>query len=291
VGDGSHPHRGLHHEDPAVPVVLAAGHVALSGLPVRLLDELFQRTRALARRKHGTGANVAVSRFCAVGHDAEGHERAASCRGRTHGDRVLKSAQITDDVVRRHHEQNGVPLLRCGERGQRERRRGIASHGLEHDLRRTHPDLAQLLGDDEAILLVRDHERARVDLGCGKAPQPRRGLLEQRTLTGERQQLFGIALARSRPQSGSRAPGENHALDGHGVLCAVPSVSSGMPSRHAGFPPRDLLQHAGHAIAPVGQLEAEAAAQQRGVQARVERPLGSGGVVARTDRDDLTHLE
>ena len=109
----------------------------------------------------------------------------------------------------------GQDLARRHQRGQGERRRGVAADRLEHDLRRTYADLAQLFGDDEAVLFVGNDQRARVDLAAGEILQPQRGLLQQRALAGERQELLGIALARGRPQTRAGDAGENHALDRH----------------------------------------------------------------------------
>ena len=53
-------------------------------------------------------------------------------------------------------------------RGQRERRRGVAADRLEQHARRLDADLAQLVDDREAMLLVGDDvRRAYVEAGLG----------------------------------------------------------------------------------------------------------------------------
>lgn len=188
--------------------------------------------RALALRQRLAAAEVAVAGLGAVGHDAEGHQRTLGCRLGADRDRMLESDLFGDDVVGRHHQQDRIALLHRNQRGQSERRRGVASHRLEYDLWRTYADLAELFGDDEAILLVGDDQRTRVDLAAGEVLQAQRGLLQQRALAGKGEELLGIALARRRPQSGAGAAGEDHALDGHeSGPCVVLSFGRVLQSR------------------------------------------------------------
>ena len=215
AADRAHPHGGLHHEDAAVPVVLAAGDVALGGGAVGLLDEFLQRAGALACFERGPRADVAVAGLGVVGDDAEGDERTLRRGLGADRNRLLKGREVGDDVIGRHHQQDRIALLRRGQRGEGERRRGVAPHRFEHDLRRSHTDLAQLLGDDEAVFLVGDHQRPWIHVHRRKALEAGGGFLQQGVVAGERQQLLGIALARGRPQTRAGAAGENHALDRH----------------------------------------------------------------------------
>ena len=85
--------------------------------------------------------------------------------------------------------------------GHRNRRAGIAAHGLEHDIR-AHPALAQLLGYDKAKIGMGNDDGAAEQFCIGDAPHY---LLEGRALPHQGHKLLGHALARDRPQSGTGA--------------------------------------------------------------------------------------
>ena len=80
--------------------------------------------------------------------------------------RVVERRDVADHVIGRQHQQHridrvrlrGVPLERRVRR-ERDRRRGIAAEGLEHDGARLDAQLPQLLGHQEAVRLVADHHR------------------------------------------------------------------------------------------------------------------------------------
>ena len=62
------------------------------------------------------------------------------------------------------------------QRGDAGRRRGVAADRLEQQRLRRHADLAQLLGDDKAVLLIGDDQRAAKARRAGDA---QRRLLQQ----------------------------------------------------------------------------------------------------------------
>jgi len=82
-------------------------------------------------------------------------------------------------------------------------------HRLEHDVG-LDAALAQLLGHDEAEVAIGDDDRSREQVGMRNA---RKHLLERRPLPDERNELFGHALARNRPQSRPRAAAHDHRDD------------------------------------------------------------------------------
>jgi len=110
-------------------------------------------------------------------------------------------------VIGGQHEEDRVRRARLRmQRGDGDRGRGIAPDRLEHDVARRHARLAQLLGDQKAVLVVAHHER-RAD--AFDAREAQRGLLDHGALAGERQELFRIERARQRPQARSRAAAQD----------------------------------------------------------------------------------
>ena len=95
-------------------------------------------------------------------HDAEGDELALLGRGERGTDSRLECSDIANHMVRGQHQQHRIVpcrVLQGRERGQRDRRRGVATEGLEHDRARLDLDLPQLLGDEEAVRIVADDDR------------------------------------------------------------------------------------------------------------------------------------
>ena len=58
-------------------------------------------------------------------------------------------------------------------------------------------DFAQLLGDDEAVLVVADHQRSRETLPHDALHR----VLQHGPLADQREKLLGIAFPRNRPQA------------------------------------------------------------------------------------------
>ncbi len=81
--------------------------------------------------------------------------------------------------------------------GQRQRRhagggRGVAADRFENQRQRRGVDLAQLLGDDKAVLLIGDQQRRREPIGVADPPYR---LLQQAVVTEQPQQLLGVERA------------------------------------------------------------------------------------------------
>ena len=109
------------------------------------------------------------------------------------------------------HQHQRVGIARQQpQRGGADRGASVARHRLEQDRLRLDADLAELLVDQEAMVLVADQQRcAKADV----AQIARRRLLQQRALGDQRQQLLGIGCTRQRPQACARAAGQDHGMD------------------------------------------------------------------------------
>ena len=212
--EGFEPGAGAHHEEAAVPKVFAAIEIALGGGGVGLFDEGSDGLAAVGAL--GAEADVAVAGLGAVGDDAEGDDGAVQRSRNARVDGGLEAGEVTDHVVRRHHQQHGVGF-RHGERRQGQGRRGIAADGFEHDVAAAAAHRAQLLGGDEAVFLVAHDDRRLGDrqtpLEAGKPPG--RGL-QHRLVAHQGQQLLRVLFAGKRPQAGAGATGENDGLEFHG---------------------------------------------------------------------------
>ena len=150
-------------EHAAVPEVVARSHILGCALGVGLFDELGDR---IHRTRAGGAANVSVADLGLGRHDAEGHELAGRCghEARTH--RRMKGRDVLEQVIGGHHEQHRLRILprRRPDRGQRRDRDGgrrVPADGLQHDRGRRHAELAQLLGNHEAVMLVAHDDRPR----------------------------------------------------------------------------------------------------------------------------------
>jgi hypothetical protein len=100
----------------------------------------------------------------------------------------------------------GGSVGNCRHRRNRNCRCRVAADRLEQDRLRLRAALEQLLRDQKAMTLVAHHERCA---DIGNAGEPRERFLQHRALADERQQLFGVELARHRPQARARAAGKD----------------------------------------------------------------------------------
>ncbi|MNF83359.1 hypothetical protein D3C84_656820 [compost metagenome] len=100
-------------------------------------------------------------------------------------------------VGRQHQHQFVTTFIDQHHRRQRYRRCGVAPEGFHEDALGLQIAVAQLLVDDEAMVLVADHDRG-VHAFEHQALQ---GLLEQGVFTGQGQELLGELFARKRPKT------------------------------------------------------------------------------------------
>ena len=80
----------------------------------------------------------------------------------------------------------------------------IATLALEDNGPGSDRQLAQLLGDQEAMLFVADHQGR----GCLQPVGAGQGFLQHRQLAGQRQELLRVGLPGDRPQAAADAPGQ-----------------------------------------------------------------------------------
>ncbi len=206
--------RSREQKDAAVPEILARGDIALGGVGVGLFDKAGDRKGPGDGVERPAARDIAVAGFGPLRGDAERYEMAGASGLGGALDRLPERGEIADRVVRRHdqHQRIGVARSRCRDQAQRRdagRRGGVAAERFEDQRLRRDADFAQLLGDDEAMLLVRDDER-RGESGIGDAT---RRLLQQAALASQRQKLLRVKRARHRPQPRSRAARQDNRMD------------------------------------------------------------------------------
>ena len=202
---------GGNEEDAAVPVMVARRDIGLGARAVGFFDERRDLEAAGRAGNRAAAPDIAVARFRPLRINAEGDEPPLARRFRRTADRGAERGHVGDRVVRRHDEQQRILLaLEQQQRGDRDRGRGIAAHRLEHDGARRDRGQAELLGDHEAVLVVRDDEGGCEDAFVGDA---KRRLLEQAALRHERQELLRVKRPRHRPKPGPRAAGQDHGVD------------------------------------------------------------------------------
>ena len=178
---------------------------------VRLLDKPGERESASAAFDRLPACDVAIAALGPLRINAEGDEHARASGNFGALDRSAEGIGVGDRVIRRHHQHQRIGLaFGDAQRGNARRRRRVAADRLEQQGFRSRGDLAQLLGDDEAVLLIGNDQR-RGEAGLAGDPQHR--LLQQAGIAEERQQLLRIKRARHWPEAGARAPGQDHRMD------------------------------------------------------------------------------
>ena len=204
---------GAEQEHPAVPVIFPAGDIRLRGFQIRFFNELrhVKRHAVAFTRRHVAATDVAVAGFRQIRHDAEGHQLAAlSVRnGRTH--RVAEGLFLLDHVVCRQHQHQRVTVRAtafCRQRRQGDSRCGIASGRLQDDIFCEFVQLAQLFGNNKAVLFVTDHHRA-FTLHAVETVYRR---LQHGEIPFQAEELFWIEHAGQRPQPATRATSHHNRI-------------------------------------------------------------------------------
>ena len=118
----------------------------------------------------------------------------------------MQRGRVGDHVVGGEQPQHGVGVG-FRDQGSRGGYRGgaVAADRLQQDARGGDAGGAELLGDQEAVLLIAYDDRRREALATGT----KRGFLQQRAIGDERPELLGEAFARDRPEPGAGAAGED----------------------------------------------------------------------------------
>ena len=210
----------------------------LRGGGIRFLDEPRDGVHAGGVAQRFAALDIAVAGLRPGGVHAEGDEPAGSGGYRGDAQRTVQFRDVGDRVVGGEHPQQAVGIVFGGEQGGGGDGGGaVAADWFQHQPRIRDAGGAQLLGDQEPMLVVADHDR-RGEAGAAGA---QRGLLHQGALGGERPELLGEALARDGPQAGAGPTGQDdgddavltHAADCAGIGRRVPLNDGGAASRFA----------------------------------------------------------
>ncbi len=187
-------HTGAENEVAGIPEI-PVRDVTLGGLRIRLFDETLDCEHIFSERRGR--ADIAVFGRRAIRAHAEGDDLSIRRGVRSALACGDKARCVGHDMIggKRDHDRIVAALKREGRAG-RDRRSGIAPRRLEQDIG-LDLHLGELLGNDEAILPVGDHDRAAEHGRIGDALER---FLERRELAEQREKLLRPALARSRPQ-------------------------------------------------------------------------------------------
>ena len=172
----------------------ARGHEGAGAFSVGLFDEGLNRLSAWLASVGQL--DVPVPGLRTGWRDAEGHHRAALA-GRLGGaDRSGKAGSVLDPVIGGQHQQLGALGLGNGQMGgQCDGRRGVAALRLQGDALPRQIKGAKLLGHQEAVRLVADHNRRL----AGDLRRPQHGVLQQGTLAEQGMERLGEQRPRQRP--------------------------------------------------------------------------------------------
>ena len=114
-------------------------------------------------------------------------------------------------MVSGEQPEHGVGILFRNQNGCRGYRGGaVAADRLQQDARRDDARGAELLGNQEAVLLIAYDDRWREALAVGA----KGGFLQQRAVRDERPKLLWEAFTRDGPEACPRAAGEDNRDDG-----------------------------------------------------------------------------
>ncbi|MCY1544713.1 hypothetical protein D9M68_806130 [compost metagenome] len=103
----------------------------------------------------------------------------------------MKCRHITNQVVRRQHQQNRViALSRSIQGGQRNSRRSITPLGFQQDLRRLKAHLTQLFSRQKTVLFVANQTRYTMN----HTIKTRNRGLKHGDIISQRQELLGVQL-------------------------------------------------------------------------------------------------
>ena len=190
-------------EDSGVPRVRGRRDVRARLVDRRFFDETLDARRGRRSTVDDRAAlEIAESRFGMRRSNAERDEQAVTGEPDGPLDGDAKRGLIADQVVRRHHKQDRIVAVRRAHdhRGERHRRRSVATEGLEQERVAIRPvgpkrgvDVARVeiqiaIGDGDDVRHARQRTRTR------------RSLAEQGFTVGEAHERLGRHFARQRPQ-------------------------------------------------------------------------------------------
>ena len=206
----------LEQEHAGIPDIAPVVDVGLRRRQVGLLDETADAVAALGQFL--AAGDVAIPDFRPIGVDAERHQPILVGQHRGPSHRVAECNLILDQVIGGKNQHGRLRVI--GQQVQRrngDRRRGIARHRFQQDATMRHPDLLELLTDHETMVLAANGDRR---LHIRQRVRAQHGLLVQRTITDQRQELLGLVLSRQRPQPGPAAAAENDRVKHRNSVCA-----------------------------------------------------------------------
>ena len=156
VGIFAQQRRRAEQEIARVPEI-AVGEIAFGRAPIRLLDEGVEGAQGAAVEERAR-LDIAVARLRPVGGHAEGDDRPRRPLPRRWRS-GRRGGRIADRGPPRAPDDGVGPGALDGEVSPcRDGRPGIPPDGLENDIRRD-ADLLRLLGDEEAVIAVREDDR------------------------------------------------------------------------------------------------------------------------------------
>ena len=225
LGNLGQPHRSAYDEDAAVPVIVAAGEIALGHVQRRLLDETIHIERTCAQL--GAALDIAVTGFRRGRHDAKGHQLALLGKHHRliHGG--MKGRYVLNHLIGRHDHQDGVAaLLQCRMRGNRQ----APARYCGQPAPASRPLLASFSSRNCSAIRKRYSSLPTSKGGCTVAPQASLTPFRRKAVAcsmvqvaGKLKQLLGVLLARQRPQTGARTAAQNDGLDIHHAKVSLPS--------------------------------------------------------------------
>ncbi|MNV20314.1 hypothetical protein D3C71_1112080 [compost metagenome] len=189
---------GAEQEHAAVPEVTAGLDELGGALHVGLFDEVRDAADAFRQQRVVGRLDVAITGFRLGGRHAEQHHFTVFGGDGGQGQGALQGFLVFQYVVGRQHQHQLVAtFIDQHHRGQGHGRRSVATERLHQDALGFQFARCQLLVDDEAVVLVADHDR-RVHAFEHQAFQ---GLLEQGVFAGQGQELLGELLTGKRPKT------------------------------------------------------------------------------------------
>ncbi|MNO61273.1 hypothetical protein D3C76_519170 [compost metagenome] len=198
---------GAEQEHAAVPEIATGLDEFIGAFLVRFFHELGDPAHAFGQQCIIDRLDVAVAGFRLGRRHAEQHHLATlGCHG-GQGQGALQGFLVVDDVVGGQHQHQLVTAFADQfHGGDGHGRCGIAAEGFHQNALGLQLQVGQLLVDDEAVVLVADHDGRvhPIEYQAGE------GLLEQGVFAGQGQELLGELLARQRPQTRTATTGEDY---------------------------------------------------------------------------------
>src|SRR5471032_510629 len=189
---------GAEQEHAAVPEVTAAFDKLDGAFFIGFFDELFNAAHAFGQQRIVGGLDVAITGFRTGGRYAEQHHLATLGGHGGQGQGALQGFLVVNHVVGRQHQHQLVAaFVDQHHRRQGHGRRSVATERLHQDALAFELTRAQLLVDDETVVLVADHDRGVHAF----EHQTLQGLLEQGVLAGQGQELLRELFTRKRPKT------------------------------------------------------------------------------------------